>query len=79
MLSDVYYPGWQARIDGKPTMVYQTDYVLRGVALPAGDHVVDFEFRPLGFDIGLVLSAISMLILMTVVAYDLASPRISPV
>jgi uncharacterized membrane protein YfhO len=43
--SDIYYPGWEATIDGQPTPLYQTDYVLRGISLPKGSHKVRFEFH----------------------------------
>jgi uncharacterized membrane protein YfhO len=52
VLSDVFYPGWQATIDGKPTKIYQTNYVQRGVQVPAGDHVVEFKFESLSFKLG---------------------------
>jgi uncharacterized membrane protein YfhO len=63
-LSDVYYPGWQASIDGKITHIFQTDYVLRGVAVRAGTHVVKFDFRPLPFFAGALLSGLSLLVIV---------------
>jgi hypothetical protein len=61
--SDTYYPGWRARIDGAPAHIYQTNFALRGVALPAGVHVVRFEFRPRSFYYGVGLSGLSLLLL----------------
>jgi uncharacterized membrane protein YfhO len=51
-LSDVFYPGWQATIDGKATKIYQTNYVQRGVQVPAGEHVVEYRFEPMSFKLG---------------------------
>ncbi len=62
--SDVFYPGWRATIDGAPARLYQTDYTLRGVQVPAGAHVVRFEFMPKSFYYGLGLSALSLLLLV---------------
>lgn len=62
VLSDVYYPGWKATIDGAAAHLYETDFVLRGVEVPAGSHVVKFEFRPASFYYGLLVSALSVLI-----------------
>jgi len=64
ILSDVYYPGWRASIDGRQTHVYQTDYLLRGVAVPAGEHVVEFVFRPQSVYVGALISSLSVLVLV---------------
>ena len=46
VLTDQYYPGWRASVDGKPAPIYRTDYLFRGVRLPPGRHRVAFEYRP---------------------------------
>ncbi|HEY9403049.1 MAG TPA: YfhO family protein [Pyrinomonadaceae bacterium] len=61
--SDVFYPGWQATVDGAPARLVQTNYVLRGLAVPAGTHAVHFEFRPRSFYKGAFVSVASLLLL----------------
>lgn len=56
VLSDTYYPGWQATLDGAPTPIYPADYALRAVELPPGDHVVAFSYAPRSFRVGLAIS-----------------------
>ncbi len=63
VLSDVYYPGWKAKIDGKSTHIFQTNYVLRGVLIPEGNHVVEFIFSSGSFHIGAGISAASLCLL----------------
>jgi hypothetical protein len=63
VISDVYYPGWEAKIDGTPTKIFQTNYVLRGVQVPAGEHTIKFEFKPVSFHIGAGISMASLFLL----------------
>ena len=64
VMSDIYYPGWQVSIDDQPAHLYQTNYVLRGVRLPAGSHTVVFEFKPQSFIYGLWISLSSLLVVV---------------
>ena len=60
VLSDVDYPGWVASIDGNETRIYRTDYALRGVAVPRGEHSIVFRYRPMPFYFGLFVSAAAL-------------------
>jgi len=62
--SDIYFPGWEATIDGQPTRLYRTDYILRGISLPAGSHEVRFEYHPKPFYAGVTVTFLSLLILI---------------
>ncbi|HHM24255.1 MAG TPA: hypothetical protein ENJ23_04360 [Bacteroidetes bacterium] len=62
VLSEVYYPaGWEAKIDGRPAKIYQTNHILRGMVVPPGDHEISLAFRPASFRIGLIITAITFL------------------
>lgn len=60
VMSDTLYPGWEATVDGRPTKVYAADLVLRGVAVPAGEHQVEFRYRPRSLVIGACLSFLGL-------------------
>ena len=62
--SDIYYPGWEATLDGQSVPLYRTNYVLRGISLPAGSHEVRFEYHPKPFYAGLIVTLSSLIILI---------------
>jgi hypothetical protein len=46
IFSEIFYKDWNAYIDGKKTDIFKADYVLRGLHIPAGKHIIDFKFEP---------------------------------
>jgi len=62
VLSEIFYPGWKALIDGQETKIHQTDYILRGVHIPSGVHQVQFFFQPDSRKSGSMLSVICLLV-----------------
>lgn len=70
VLSEVYYRGWEARVDGVPIPVERVNYTLRGIDVPAGEHQVEFTFRSPSFRTGALISAFgaTLLIIGTVIS-----------
>jgi uncharacterized membrane protein YfhO len=56
VLSEVFYPAWKAYVDGAPTPISVADHVLRAVALPAGEHVVELRYESAALRIGVIIS-----------------------
>jgi len=52
VMSDVFYPGWVATIDGVAVPVHRANYAFRAVSVPAGDHIVEFRYRPASVRVG---------------------------
>jgi uncharacterized membrane protein YfhO len=61
VVSDAWYPGWSATVDGKPAPLLRADYALVGVALPAGRHVVELRFASRPTRAGLALSLLGVI------------------
>ena len=64
VLSDAYGSGWQATIDGQKTKIYRANYDFRAVIVPAGEHQVIFQYKPLSFTIGIYTSGGTLLIII---------------
>jgi hypothetical protein len=60
VLSENHYPGWRALVDGQSVEILRVNYNQRGVALPAGNHLVTFLYRPRSVLLGLVVSLVAL-------------------
>jgi hypothetical protein len=56
VLSDTYYPGWRAYVDGEEREILRANYAFRAVFLESGHHTVLFKYDPLSFKMGLAIS-----------------------
>ena len=78
VFSEIYYAsGWKSYIDEKESKYFRTDYVLRGMVVPAGDHEIKFVFKPASYIIGNKISLTSSVLLILLTAgYFLAKLKI---
>ena len=60
ILSELAYPGWRARLDGKPVAL-QAAVILRALDLPSGLHTIVFEYRPVALYAGVLVSCLGWL------------------
>src|SRR6266699_5246164 len=67
VLSDTYYPGWYARVDGQPAHIYEVDLALRGVPVAKGRHTITFRYRPRSvfWGAGLTLNSLLAIVALT--------------
>jgi hypothetical protein len=61
VLSDTYYPGWKAFVDGKKTKIYRADYTFRALPLSVGQHRVEFVYDPLSFKLGALFTFLGII------------------
>ena len=68
VFSEIYYPaGWQATIDGKEAEILHADYVLRALQVPAGNHKIEFSFKPTSYRVGRVVSMVASALIVVLV------------
>lgn len=67
VMSDVYNPGWQVRVDGQPSKLHRANVAFRGVYLPAGSHTVEMIYRPWEVRLGAALSLLGLALVGLVV------------
>lgn len=68
VVSDVWYPGWNARVDGVPHPILRANYLFRAVHIPAGEHLITFGYTPASFILG-TLTTLGMAVGVFVLYY----------
>jgi hypothetical protein len=64
VLSEIYYSsGWNAYVDGKKVPHYKVNYLLRGMPVPAGHHVIKFKFEPASYKTGYTMATVGNILL----------------
>lgn len=75
VVSENYYPGWQATADGKPAAIGRANYVLTGVELPEGARQVELRFSSAPYETGKVLTLVAMALALLATGAGLAFDR----
>jgi hypothetical protein len=80
VFSEIYYDkGWNAYVDGTQVPHFRVNYVLRGMILPAGKHLVEYRFDPKVYRVGEKISfASSLLVILLVIGYGVMEIRRYP-
>jgi hypothetical protein len=80
VFSEIYYPaGWKCYVDGKESQYFRTDWILRGMIVPAGDHEIKFTFKPASYYVGNKISlASSILLILLFAGYFTAKIKMKP-
>lgn len=65
-MSQTYYPGWRAYIDGNRGELYEVNGIIMGTFVPSGEHVVEFRYVPTVFYLGAAISVLTVAICVAV-------------
>ena len=70
ILTDNYYPGWKAFVDGNETHIYRADGLVRAVFIPLGNHIVEFSYMPESFVLGSIIASTTGGILLGILIFS---------
>jgi hypothetical protein len=73
--ADSHAPGWSARLDGAPTPLLRANYLSKALYVPAGQHVVEFRYRPWGYLASLAARGAGLLAALAVLAWPVLRRR----
>ena len=68
VFSEIYYPGWEAKVDGQPVELGRVDYILRALNVQPGKHQVELSFFPKSVNLTETIAYIAYVLLILIVA-----------
>jgi hypothetical protein len=77
MLNDTFYPGWTATVDGTPTPIHRTDFLFRGIAVPAGLHHIVFAYRSRAVELGTSITTVALIAILAAALYRPRKRRVT--
>jgi hypothetical protein len=69
VLADQFYPGWHAALDTEPVRIYRANAVERAVFVPAGSHLVEFDYQPESLSHGYFLAIVGLAIIASLLIW----------
>ena len=75
VVSEMWYPGWVATLDGIPATIHATNFLLRGVVLPAGVHRVEMRYTAPAARAGAIISILTLLLVITLAIVEIRRQR----
>ncbi len=75
LVSENYFPGWQATVDGKDVPTYRADYNLIGIPLPAGARAITLRYHDPAVATGRIITIVALLVALAALGAGLAADR----
>jgi hypothetical protein len=70
VFSEIFYPGWNAYVDGKQTKVYRADWSLRALVVEKGEHTIEMKFEPTPYYSGMKISLATLFLCVAIGGFD---------
>jgi hypothetical protein len=75
VVSENYYPGWEATADGKPAVTARVDFSLIGVQLPEGARDVELSFKSAAYTTGKFITLIALVVALLLIGAGVLGER----
>ncbi len=69
-LSEIWYPAWKAKIDGKATKVFKADFSFRAIEVPSGNHKISMYFDSDAFRFGMIISLSALIVCLSIIGLN---------
>jgi len=73
VFSELFYPGWHAKLDGGKVKLYRVNAILYGLPVPPGKHLLSLYYLPGSFVMGMAVS-LSLFLLLAVLKFFWKDP-----
>jgi hypothetical protein len=70
VVTDSWHPNWKARVDGAAAYVGCVDIAFRGIALPAGNHIIELSYAPKTLSLGTFISITTFVLMIGFLLFD---------
>ncbi len=70
VFSEMFYPGWKAKINNKEVNVYKVNFILRGIFVQKGNNKIKFYFEPSSIKYGSLFQIISIIVFVALIFYS---------
>ncbi len=65
VVTDTFYPGWQAFLDGREVPIYRANFLFRGILIPAGKHQIHIQCLLLSFKLGVLMALLVWTVILS--------------
>ena len=70
VFSEMFYPGWKAKINNKGVNVYKVNFILRGIFVQKGNNKIKFYFEPSSIKYGSLFQIVSIIVFVALIFYS---------
>ena len=75
VVNEIFYPGWEAHIDGRRVPIVHANFAFKAIALPKGNHKIIFQYEPASFKVGVFIFLLGLTLTCSKLAISMVKGR----